>query len=60
MVFHKAKLRVRELADALSVDTNEIVSTCTLLKIPASSPLSSLSVEECKKIIDYLKNEEKE
>ena len=59
MVFHKAKLRVRELADALSVDTNEIVSTCTLLKIPASSPLSSLSVEECKKIIDYLKNEEK-
>ena len=60
MVFHKAKLRVRELADALSVDTNEIVSTCTLLKIPASSPLSSLSVEECKKIIDYLNNEEKE
>jgi len=60
MVFHKAKLRVRELADALSVDTNEIVSTCTLLKIPASSPLSSLSVEDCKKIIDYLKNEEKE
>ena len=60
MTFHKAKLRVRELADALSVDTNEIVSTCTLLKIPASSPLSSLSVEDCKKIIDYLKNEEKE
>ena len=60
MVFHKAKLRVKELADALSVDTNEIVSTCTLLKIPASSPLTSLSVEECKKIIDYLKNDEKE
>ena len=55
MVFYKAKLRVKELADALSIDTSDIISACTLLKIPASSPLSSLSVEQCKKIIDYLK-----
>ena len=57
MVFHTAKLRVKELADALSVDNTEIISTCALLKIPASSPLSSLSIEQCKRIIDYLKNE---
>ena len=57
MVFHIAKLRVKELAEALSVDTDEIISACTLLKIPATSPLSSLSVENCKKIIDYLRNE---
>tara|TARA_B100001250_G_C19795108_1_gene788341 strand:- start:68 stop:238 length:171 start_codon:yes stop_codon:yes gene_type:complete len=56
MTFHKAKLRVKELAEALGVDTPEIIATCALLKIPASSPLSSLSVEECKKIIDYIKN----
>tara|TARA_B100001029_G_C14974997_1_gene402514 strand:+ start:184 stop:363 length:180 start_codon:yes stop_codon:yes gene_type:complete len=55
MVFHKAKLRVKELAEALSLDSPEIIATCTLLKIPASSPLSSLSVDQCKEIIDYLK-----
>ena len=55
MVFHKAKLRVKELAEALSLDSPEIIATCALLKIPASSPLSSLSVDQCKEIIDYLK-----
>ena len=55
MVFHKAKLRVKELAEALSLDSPEIIAACTLLKIPASSPLSSLSVDQCKEIIDYLK-----
>ena len=55
MVFNTAKLRVKELAEALSIDSPEIIATCTLLKIPASSPLSSLSVVQCKKIIDYLK-----
>ena len=54
MVFHKAKLRVKELAEALSVDTPEIIATCSLLKIPASSPISSLSVDQCKEIIDYI------
>ena len=59
MVFHLAKLRVKELADALSVDSTEIIVTCTLLRIPASSPLSSLSIDQCKEIIDYLNKNEK-
>mgnify|MGYP001192052295 FL=1 len=57
MVFHKAKLRVKELAEALNIESPEIIATCILLKIPASSPLSSLSVDQCKEIIDYLNNE---
>ena len=56
MTFNVAKLRVKELAEALSVDSPEIIATCTLLKIPASSPLSSLTVEQSKKIIDYIQN----
>ncbi|MBW3042035.1 translation initiation factor IF-2 N-terminal domain-containing protein [Prochlorococcus marinus] len=55
MVFHTAKLRVKELAEAMSVDPPEIIATCIILKIPASSPLSSLTIEQSKKIIDYLK-----
>ena len=54
MSFNVARLRVKELAEALCVDSPEIIATCILLKIPASSPLSTLSVEECKKIIDYI------
>ena len=54
MIFRIAKLRVKELAEALSVDSPEIIATCTILEIPASSPLSTLSVEQCKKIVDYL------
>ncbi len=54
MVFHKARLRVKELAEALSVDYDEIIATCALLEIPASSPLTSLSVEQCKRVIEYL------
>ena len=37
-----------------NVDSSEIIATCTLLKIPASSTLSMLSVEQCKEIINYL------
>jgi len=54
MNFNIARLRVKELAEALNVDSPEIIATCALLEIPASSPLSSLSVEQSKKIIDYL------
>ena len=56
MVFNVARLRVKELADALSVDSPEIIATCALLKIPASSPLSSLTVDQSKEIIDYIQN----
>ena len=54
MIFNVARLRVKELAEALKVDSPEIIATCTLLKIPASSPLSSLSIEQSKKIIEYI------
>ena len=54
MVFNVARLRVKELAETLSVDPPEIIAACTILKIPASSPLSSLSVEQSKQIIDYI------
>ncbi len=54
MIFNVARLRVKELAEVLCVDSPEIIATCTLLKIPASSPLSSLSVEQSKEIIDYI------
>ena len=54
MIFNVARLRVKELAEALGVNSPEIISICTLLQIPASSPLSSLSVEESKEIIDHI------
>ena len=54
MTFNIARLRVKELAEALSVDSAEIIATCTLLKIPASSSLSSLSIEQSKEIIDFI------
>ncbi len=54
MIFNLARLRVKELAEALGVDSPEIIATCALLKIPASSPLTSLSIEQSKEIIDYI------
>ena len=54
MTFNVARLRVKELAEALNLDSPEIIAICILLKIPASSPLSSLSVEQSKEIIDYI------
>ena len=57
MTFNCAKLRVKELAELLSVDPTEIIVICTLMKIPASSAISSISVDNCKKIIDYLKED---
>ena len=57
MVFHIAKLRIKELAETLGVDNNEIIATCVLLQIPASSPLSILTIDQCKEIIDYLKKD---
>ena len=50
-----ARLRIKELAEALGVDSAEIIAVCIVLKIPASSPLTSLSIEQSKEIIDYFK-----
>ena len=57
MTFHRATLRVKELAEAIGIDCDEIIATCIILKIPASSPLTTLSLDQCKKIIYYLKKE---
>ena len=54
MNFNLTKLRVKELAEALDVDSPEIIAACVLLEIPASSSLSSLSIEESKQIIEYI------
>ena len=56
MTFNVARLRVKEIAEALGVDPPEIIATCMILQIPASSPLSSLTVEQSKEIIDYIQN----
>ena len=59
MNINVAKLRVKELAEILNVDYPEIIATCVLLKIPASSPLSSLSIEQSKQIIDHIQKTDK-
>ena len=49
-------LRVLELSDALNVDSADLLAVCAILKIKATSRLSMLSFEECKKITDYYEN----
>ena len=46
-------LRVLELSEALNVDISELLAVCAILRFKASSRLSMLSFEECKKITDY-------
>ena len=49
-------LRVLELSEALYVDSSDLLAVCAILKINATSRLSMLSFEECKKITDYYEN----
>ena len=49
-------LRVLELSEALNVDIADLLAVCAILKIKATSRLSMLSFEECKKITDYYEN----
>ena len=46
-------LRVLELSEALNVDSADLLAICAILKCKASSRLSILSFEECKRITDY-------
>ena len=46
-------LRVFELSEALNVDSADLLAICAILSCNASSRLSMLSFEECKKITDY-------
>ncbi len=49
-------LRLIELSEALNVDSSDLLAVCAILKIKASSRLSMISFEECKKISDYYEN----
>ena len=46
-------LRVIELSEALYVDISDLLAVCAILKIKATSRLSTLSFAECKKITLY-------
>ena len=46
-------LRVKDLSEALNVDSADLLAICAILKINASSRLSMLSFEECKVISEY-------
>ena len=49
-------LRILELSEALNLDSSDLLAVCAILKIRATSKLSMLSFEECKKITDYYEN----
>jgi len=49
-------LRVLELSDELNVESSDLLAVCVILKIKATSRLSMLSFEECKKITNYYEN----
>ena len=46
-------LRVNELAKALDKDTSDVLSVCVILEFNATSKISMLTFEECKKITDF-------
>ena len=52
-------LRVLELAQALEADYSDILAICAILKLNATSRLSTLSFEDCKKITDYYQEKNK-
>ena len=49
-------LRILELSEAINVDSSDLLAVCAILKIKATSRLSMLTFEECKKITDYYEN----
>jgi hypothetical protein len=49
-------LRVLELSEAVKVDSCDLLAVCAILEIKATSRLSMLSFEECKRITDYYEN----
>ena len=52
-------LRVLELAQALEADYSDILAICAILNLNATSRLSTLSFEDCKKITDYFERNNK-
>ncbi len=53
-------LRVLELSEALEADSSDILAICAILNLKATSRLSTLSFEDCKKITDYYEGNNKE
>ena len=52
-------LRVLELAEALDTDYSDILAICAILNLTATTRLSTLSFEDCKKITDYYEENNK-
>ena len=52
-------LRVLELAEALDTDFSDILAVCAILNLNATSRLSTLSFDDCKKITDYYEGNNK-
>ena len=46
-------LRVLELAEALGTEVSDVLSICTILNLNATSRLSIITFEDCKKITDF-------
>tara|TARA_Y100000766_G_C18847455_1_gene576440 strand:+ start:497 stop:661 length:165 start_codon:yes stop_codon:yes gene_type:complete len=46
-------LRILELSEALNAEYSDLLAICAILKLKATSKLSMLSFEECKRISDY-------
>ena len=46
-------IRVLELANKLTVGTDELLAVCALLQIPATSRISCLTNEHIKKLTNY-------
>ena len=51
------KIRIKEIAEALNADSSDVLAICALIDIPATSRISSLTIEQAKKITDYYENE---
>ena len=52
-------LRVLEIAQALDTDYSDVLAICAILNLNATSRLSTLSFEDCKKITDYYESKNK-
>ena len=52
-------LRVLELAKALEADYSDILAICAILNLTATSRLSTLTFQDCKKITDYYESNNK-
>ena len=51
------KIRINEIAEALNIDNKDVIKICTILKLNIKSHISSLSIQEAKKITDYYESE---